>query len=109
MNAYNWPRAAGFWKAAGIVAMELFWSLLQKNVSDQQLRPQDRLGGLAPIEFETELDRTETIAASTTIVTKTCTTPNRLNRVFHHDVLRRRGIGRIEPKHLKIGIRGPGV
>jgi putative transposase len=78
-------------------AMESFSALLQKNVPNQhrwttrqdlQLavvvwiertyrhrRPQDRLGGLTPIEFETQLNHTEAIAAQTTTVTKTCISP----------------------------------
>lgn len=70
--------------------MESSWAQLRKNVLDQHrwttrqdLRlaivvlmkppattaPQDRLGGLTPIEFETKFNRSEAIAAETTTVT----------------------------------------
>jgi putative transposase len=65
--------------------MESFWSLLQTNVLNQhrwmtrqqlrlaivvwierkyhRQRPQDALGGLTPIEYETKLDRPRDLAA----------------------------------------------
>ncbi len=66
-------------------AMESFWALLQKNVLNRQpwatradlriaivtwiertyhhRRPQDRLGGLTPIEYEAKLNTTTALAA----------------------------------------------
>ena len=66
-------------------AMESFWALLQKNVLDQRTwptrqqlrlaivvwierkyhrqRPQDALGGLTPVEYETKLTPAASLAA----------------------------------------------
>ena len=66
-------------------AMESFWALLQKNVLNRQTwttradlrlaivtwiertyhhrRPQDRLGGLTPIEYETKINTNKALAA----------------------------------------------